>query len=141
MICAGVRALFNEFIQVNACTVSRLSLTSSIVHQLIFESAVVKVQEGKANQWTREEEESVLILKFESAVIEANNTAANLTIAERRLKRCWIDIDDNTKHFDAQFLLPTSDVCESLIYMKRYALDRFFWRSEEEKWKERGLLC
>lgn len=96
---------------------------AAIVIQANVESALVKSLEQKLDSMTDIEKESFKHL--EKCATEAPvETADDLTLAERDLKkrRTLLESAPDEGYIDVRFILPTSNICETIFSKPGYAL-------------------
>ncbi len=122
MTCSDARALFDEAIEYHLETGSRLGSASSIVHQPVFKTAIVKLQEGRINQLTQDKSKSVETLRVQQTSTWTESDLINFSLAERALKRRRKNTESTNNYMDVRFVLPTSNVCERLFSTAGFSL-------------------
>lgn len=120
--CSQVRTLFDGVVSEYPSTASRLSSTARIVHSLLFESAIVKLQEQRFAELSSQETSAVAALKKQHTTNGTNSEdVRSYSFAERLLKRRRTETVEQN-YLDTRFLTPTSNVCERLFSKAGYAL-------------------
>jgi hypothetical protein len=118
-----VRILFDGVIEEYPETLERLSENADIIHDALFESAVVKILNKKAAELSFPEKEKVCMLKV-ATIREADQVkdvhSESMSFAERALKRSrFMGIAD--QYLNLSFLRPRSNMCERLFSIAGYA--------------------
>lgn len=120
---SDVRGLFDSVMDEYPDTTPRLSTSASILYSPVFESAVVKVQLGKAAALSRDERSALEEFRTPELIPSESSAGATLSLAERALKRQRRESVDGYKNFiNLRFLLPTSNICERLFSVAGNAL-------------------
>jgi hypothetical protein len=113
-----VRCLFDAIAKEYPVLEEKLSANSEIVLDKTFESAIVKLQQGKIESLSSSELRSVKHLKIQSQDVEDITDEHNQSIsfAERILKKQKIEeVISSSSYVDLRFLIPTSNICERLF--------------------------
>ena len=94
-----------------------LSIYANIVAKPFFESAIVKIQDGKEMELSLDEEDAVVVLRKNTEEAE-DGDCGDLTFAQRALKRKRVkDTRNSSRYFDTTFISPTSNEVERLFSM------------------------
>lgn len=117
---ADVRMLFDKVLEEHPQLSNRLSDDASIVHDVSFERALVKIQKGRAAELSMLEKESVSHLTKKCDDIGIISNDGLLSLAERALKKRRVDCS-GIKYVDTSFVLPTSNMVERLFSKAGFA--------------------
>ena len=124
------RALFDGVIGSFRQTAGRLSQHAEIIHDKVFESAIAKIQDGKAEDLNSEEQSAVSHLRVErhgKSTSEDNEAVPERfeSLAERALKRRRVgsSVGGQSDYIDLSFIVPTSNICERLFSVVGYGLN------------------
>ncbi len=101
---------------------------AAIVLHPNFETAIAKIQDGRANELTVQQKPAVEFLKQNAAAENSEDDYSQLSLADRALKRRRIDQQESATYMDTRFLQPTSNMVERLNSQAKYAI-----RSKEER--------
>ena len=114
--------LFDAVIQKYSDTANLLSSSAGIVHSPNFENAVIKIKRNNSSAISREESISVSSLLIGEDQVQ-DFEEERLSFAMRALKRqrCMNE-HTKRKYCDAQFLLPSSNLCERLFSRAGFAV-------------------
>jgi hypothetical protein len=96
----------------------KLSANLGIVLDKTFESAIVKLQQGKIESLSSSVLRSVKHLKKQSQDLKdiADERNQSILFAERILKKQKLEaVSSLSSYVDLQFLIPTSNICERLF--------------------------
>eukprot|EP00171_Calliarthron_tuberculosum_P001888 IDg1888t1 len=112
---SDVRGLFDAVIDRYPETACKLTSSASIVHNPIFENAVVKVQLENCNALSREERLAMKSFELDTHR-EVDAYDDRLSFAQSALKRQRRSSSSHSvQYMNLKFLLPTSNVCERLF--------------------------
>lgn len=121
---AEVCAILEDVIKKHTSTESRLSPTAKIALNLVFESSIVKIQDGHESKLNLFKLKSVTHLL--KSTVHAYDDVQNLPLAEKTMKRRRFLLHDKSKYLDLRFIQPISNCCERFFPIAGYALfDRF----------------
>ena len=112
------RFLFNQFISIYPDFAKYLAHDSHVVQDPIFESAILKLQNGKEDQLTGPETEKVKSFKTDDAVIEQVDTEnfADMLMNNRQKR---------SQYKNTSFLPVTSNAAERLFSVAGYTLNDY----------------
>ena len=123
-----VRVLFDSVIS-KYPQLDNLSDHSPFIHSKVFETALVKIQDGKVNKLDVDEVASTKCLQVTAATQDINAESDNTSdFAERILKKGnrQKTASEETKDFiDTRFFLPTSNISERFFSSAGYAFNDY----------------
>lgn len=119
---ADIREYFDETIDKYPSTAAYIAPDAQIVHHKDFESAIVKLQSTRSSPLTRTERETIKSLLLSNTQEEAHEDDGRLTLAERVNKKRRMEKISCHGYQNTQFLLPTSNLCETFFSKAGYAL-------------------
>lgn len=126
MTLAHVRVLFNAVIEKFPCTESRLKHDASIVHNVNFESGLVKIQDKNYEDMTVREKEACKKLSYTDSDGGDSSTprdGSNMSFAENALKKRKVETEQR-QYVDTRFILPTTNLVERLFSKAGYSLNK-----------------
>jgi hypothetical protein len=111
---ADTRLLFDEISNAYPALKEKLAANANIVLDKYFESAIIRIQQGKAGSLMPSEEQSVRNLK--KLPKQNHESIESGCFADRVLKKQRLDKEVSpSEYLDLRFLIPTSNICEQLF--------------------------
>jgi hypothetical protein len=122
---ADMRVLFDAIAEDYAIVKEKLAADAPIVSDKFFESALVKLQQGRKEVLNSAEERAVMGLKtLPGQKTQISDSHENLSYAQRILKKQKLGIsEDDFDYMDVRFLIPTSNICERLFSQAGFCLN------------------
>lgn len=103
---------------------NRLSATSNIIENKVFEAAIIKIQDGRQADLTAREAQTVSHLQQQESEAPQVGSSTTMSFAEKILKsqRNEASIDVST-YMDLRFIVCTSNLCERFFSTAGYTLN------------------
>jgi hypothetical protein len=116
-ILADTRLLFDEISNAYPAIKEKLASNANNVLDKYFESAIIRIQQGKTDSLMPSEEQSVRHLKkLPQQNHESIESDCKKSFADRVLKKQRLDKEGSpSEYLNLRFLTPTSNICERLF--------------------------